>query len=65
MKKLLLIGMIFGALALTSCKKDYTCVCTIDGEDWPAEIYKNTKKKDAKDKCDKIGKLEMAKCSVD
>ena len=25
MKKLLFVGMVFGALALTSCKKDYKC----------------------------------------
>ncbi|WP_107039676.1 hypothetical protein [Brumimicrobium mesophilum] len=25
MKKVLFVGMVFGALALTSCKKDYTC----------------------------------------
>ena len=25
MKKLLLVGLVFGALSLTSCKKSYTC----------------------------------------
>ncbi len=25
MKKVLFVGMVFGALALTSCKKDYKC----------------------------------------
>ncbi|RYM35111.1 hypothetical protein ERX46_06965 [Brumimicrobium glaciale] len=25
MKKVLFVGMVFGAMALTSCKKDYKC----------------------------------------
>ena len=29
MKKLLLVAMIFGGLALTSCKKDYVCTTTV------------------------------------
>ena len=28
MKKVLFVGMVFGALALTSCKKEYTCEYT-------------------------------------
>lgn len=39
------------AIAFTSCKKDYTCTCTVAGvsEDIP---IKDAKKKDAKDACD-------------
>jgi hypothetical protein len=58
MKKLLLGIAGFGLLAstMTSCKKDYDCVCTYPGfngttetDTWP---YKKVKKKDAEAACD-------------
>jgi hypothetical protein len=53
MKKALLIGSlgVFGVMALTSCKKDYTCDCTVDGQDTAIPLM-DTKKKDATDACD-------------
>ena len=46
--------MILAAVAgfgLASCKKDYTCKCTLDGESQNYE-YSNVKKADAEDACD-------------
>ena len=47
----------FGALALlalSSCKKDYTCECVLDGSATTSETYlfKNVTEKDAVSKCD-------------
>lgn len=41
------------AIAFTSCKKDYTCECTVLGTTVPTE-FKDVKKKDAQDDCDKL-----------
>lgn len=55
MKKLLFLGVIFGGLALTSCKKDYTCECVYEMNNETIthsfEI-KDVKKKEAKDNCE-------------
>ena len=54
MKKVLFVGLFFGALALTSCKKDYTCECKYDlnGSATTHEFaIKDAKKKDAEDAC--------------
>lgn len=54
MKKLLFLGVVFGGLALTSCKKDYTCECKYDllGEQVTQEIELNdVTKKEAEDGC--------------
>ena len=53
MKKglLFILGVAFIASMSTSCKKDYTCTCTVDGESKKLEI-KGAKKKDAKAACD-------------
>ena len=45
-----------GMMSLASCKKDYTCECTIDGETVSTEM-KDVKKKDAKNACDTWGSL--------
>ena len=50
MKKVLFIGL--ALLALTSCKKDWTCECTAFGQTGTTEI-KDMTKKDAKTECDK------------
>jgi len=60
MKKLSSIAIVamFAALALTSCKKDYTCTCTIhDSSGIIADtsfstVFPNQKKDDAKSACD-------------
>jgi hypothetical protein len=57
MKKLLLVGAFatFGVLALSSCKKDYTCECktTVGSLTSTSTSTINGKKKDAKEACDK------------
>lgn len=55
MKKVLAIAVL-GVFVLASCKKDYTCTCTADGETYKYEL-KDVKKKDAKDACDAAGSL--------
>lgn len=48
------MSLLFGGialLALASCKKDYTCSCTEDGETFNYPIN-NVKKKDAEKVCD-------------
>ena len=47
MKKLALIAFV-GVLALTSCKKDYTCDCTIANQT-TSTAYNGLSKKEAKD----------------
>ena len=54
MKKVLLIAAVAG-LSFASCKKDYTCECTISGNGVSGSTtatIKDTKKK-AKDACEK------------
>jgi hypothetical protein len=41
------------AVAFTSCKKDYSCDCTIGGQTTKNPIN-DAKKKDAKDACDAL-----------
>ncbi|PWH81370.1 hypothetical protein [Brumimicrobium oceani] len=45
MKKVLFVGMVFGALALTSCKKDYTCDFGMEGV--PNQEYTDLDKDEA------------------
>ncbi|HLV41714.1 MAG TPA: hypothetical protein VKY37_05505 [Brumimicrobium sp.] len=49
MKKVLFVGMVFGALALTSCKKDYTCTYKVPGSPDNVVNYNDLKKGDAED----------------
>lgn len=55
MKKLILAAAVLGVATLfTSCKKDYTCECTMEaGGTSITQSYelKNASKKDAKDAC--------------
>lgn len=54
MKKLLTIMFVASlALAATSCKKDYTCECTVGGQTISAPIA-NASKGDAEDACTSI-----------
>ncbi len=54
MKKLsFLLGVLFVAsLSLTSCKKDWNCDCTVDGETETIATYTDVNKGDAKDACE-------------
>lgn len=56
MKKVIKIGAFAfaGALLFASCKKDWTCECTVGSVTTPSSI-KNAKKKDAKKTCDALG----------
>lgn len=58
MKKLTLIAGVFAMVAMTSCKKDYTCECTTpmaDGTELTTEHELNDYKKgDAEDACDEL-----------
>lgn len=38
-------------LALTSCKKDYNCVCGAGGVNFDSETYYDVKKSDAESRC--------------
>lgn len=55
MKKVLAIAVL-GVFGLASCKKDYTCTCTVDGETFKYEL-KDVKKKDADKACDSAGSV--------
>jgi hypothetical protein len=62
MKKITLLAIVVIAASLGSCKKDYTCECTIPASgSTPASTYnyelKNVKKKDAKDACNSAGNV--------
>lgn len=53
MKKIIftLAVVAFAAVSFTSCKKDYTCTCTILGQT-SSTTYEKTTKDDAQTKCD-------------
>ncbi len=54
MKKIAPIAAIaLFAVAFTSCKKDYTCTCTINGQS-SSYKYTKVKKSDAKKSCDAL-----------
>jgi hypothetical protein len=54
MKKVMMIAIVGGAFALTSCKKDYSCECTSGGMTYTLTIA-DAKKKDAESACDTWG----------
>lgn len=56
MKKVIMIAVVGGAFALTSCKKDYSCECTSGGQTYTLTIQ-DAKKKDADAACDTWGTL--------
>ena len=53
MKKIVTIAAValFGAIVLPSCKKDYTCTCSIGGQT-ASYTYNKVKKSEAKTSCD-------------
>jgi len=60
MKKLFIIIAVVGvAISISSCKKDYTCDCTYDGQTVSAEIN-NAKSSDANAACDELETLYKA-----
>lgn len=62
MKKSLFIAAV-ACLTLASCKKDYTCTCTVT-ENGQTDTYtyqmKDVKKKDAKSACNTLGAIWIA-----
>lgn len=56
MKNLFVLTIaLFGASVIfSSCKKDYDCVCTVNGTKQAAVTYKDSKKSDAKDACETL-----------
>lgn len=54
-------------VGMTSCKKDYTCTCTVDGVSTSATI-EDASKSDAQDACDEldaINSLLGGSCTLD
>lgn len=51
MKKVFALAAM-SVFVLSACKKDFTCECSASGFS-QSEVYKDVKKKDAEDKCDK------------
>ena len=69
MKKVLLIAAV-AVLALSSCKKDRTCTCTVDLgiPGVPATVVSETQKlskKDAEKWCDDAAADGLATCELD
>lgn len=56
MKKVLLFAVVLGAISFTSCKKDYTCSCTIAGTTTDTE-FTDVSKSDAEEACDVLNSL--------
>ncbi len=64
MKKVLFAAV--AVLALASCKKEYTCECTVSSGSSSASssvTFEKMKKKDAEDKC-KQGTNSVATCTL-
>lgn len=67
MKKLVFAVAALGLISLTSCKKDYTCTCTVSGQTIKA-AYVKVKKSDAQKSCDAAGVTYSSvggKCTLD
>lgn len=47
------LALVAFAFTFTSCKKDWTCVCTVDGVTLPGVTIADKTKSDAKDACEK------------
>ena len=53
MKKMIIGGMaLLATFGFTSCKKDYSCVCRLNGTVVQTTNYDNISRADAEDKCD-------------
>lgn len=55
MKKLFILAVAFGAFTLVSCKKNWTCSCTLNGVTSEYKTGAKVNKKTAKTWCDQIG----------
>jgi len=67
MKKLLLMAAVAGLFTVTSCKKDYTCNCTVGSTTTPTTI-ENVSKADAEAACDALDAINQivgGSCALD
>jgi hypothetical protein len=69
MKKIVTVAAValFAALVLPSCKKDYVCTCSIQGQTTTSPMN-DTKKSDAKAACDALNataSMVGGSCSLD
>lgn len=56
MKKIIIAAaVLFSAGTLTSCKKDYKCVCKLNNTVVYTQQYSNVNRAEAEDKCDGDG----------
>ena len=62
MKKIVLLGTV-AILALSSCKKIYTCECSAAGASASVEYEDKMTKKDAEEKCDE-GDTSSVECEI-
>lgn len=64
MKKvfILCVGVAFVA-SMTSCKKDWNCKCTVNGQEAATGTF-NATKKDAQDACDALGTSSGGSCEL-
>lgn len=60
MKPTRLIAFALLTFAFASCKKDYTCTCTVDGNKLTPVQYSDAKKADAQDACDVLNNTYQA-----
>jgi len=69
MKKLLMIALVGGAFAMTSCTKEHTCACTATASASNLSYTAEMKKKDAETWCDSWQTAGTAipgwKCTLD
>lgn len=53
MKKTIIAGLaLISAMAFTSCRKDYSCVCKLNGTVVKTTQYNDINRAEAEDKCD-------------
>jgi hypothetical protein len=58
------IAAIAFVASMSSCKKDWSCSCKVDGQEVSSGTF-NAKKKDAQDACDALGKLSAGSVSCE
>ncbi|HMN32336.1 MAG TPA: hypothetical protein PKA54_03110 [Chitinophagaceae bacterium] len=59
MKKIIILAIAFGAFTLTSCKKNWTCVCTVNGQTSETKSGVKLSKKSAKAWCETSGYCKL------
>jgi len=64
MKKIMTLAIILGAFSMTSCKKEYTCVCTVSGTSTEVKSGSKLTKSQAKTWCETSSSLAGVSCSL-